>query len=69
MQIKVNMAELETILNALSDHAGNVYRHGYKLGLAGNEQGMAKCEKEELQVLDLQRRFQDVRCANLETYK
>ncbi len=63
------MAELETILHALSDHARDVYRQGYDLGLAGNEQGAAKYEKIELHVLDLQRRLRDVRYANLETYK
>ena len=69
MKIEVNMAELETILGALSDYRSNVCRYGYELGLAGNEQGVAKCDEKELQALDLQRRLQDVRYANLETYK
>jgi len=69
MQIKVNMAELETILGALSDRASNVYRHGYELGLAGDEQGSEQCDKLKSNILNLQRRLQDVRFANVQTYK
>ena len=69
MQIEVNMAELQTILGALSDRASNVYRHGYELGLAGDEQGSDQCDKVESNILNLERRLRDVRMANVQTYK
>ena len=69
MEIKVNMAELETILGALSDYASNVYRHGYELGLAGDQQGSEQSGKVESNIVNLHRRLQDVRMANVQTYK
>jgi hypothetical protein len=69
MEIKVNIAELETILGALSDHRRHVYRHGYELGLAGNQKGSEQCDKVESNILNLERRLRDVRMANVQTYK
>jgi len=69
MQIEVNMAELQTILGALSDHRRKVYNHGYQLSLAGNQQGSDQCDKVESNILNLERRLRDVRMANVETYK